>query len=147
MDNTWILVANASEAHLYAAEKLGEDMSIRKEFSHPESRAKGVTLASDRPGSTQGRGSSMGTRGDSVDPKAFEADRFASELANELDNGRIANAYCRLVLVATPHFHGLLTAHLNDNTRAMVVNNINKDFTNFNTRELPARLKGYVSGH
>ncbi|NOY15606.1 MAG: host attachment protein, partial [Gammaproteobacteria bacterium] len=122
-------MANASEAHLYATERLGEDMFILKDFSHPESRAKGATLASDRPGSSQGGGSSMGTRGDPDDPKNFEAERFASELANELDKGRTANAYRRLVLVAAPHFQGLLKSHLDDHTRAMVAHNINKDFT------------------
>ena len=142
MDNIWVLVANASEARLFATERLGEDMSILKDFSHPESRAKGVTLASDRPGSSQGRGSSMGTRGNSEDPKNFEAERFAGELTIELDKGRTANAYRRLVLVATPHFQGLLNSHLNDHTRDMVVNSINKDFTACNVRELPARLKG-----
>jgi protein required for attachment to host cells len=142
MDNTWVLVANASEARLFATERLGDDMSPLKDFAHPESRAKGVTLASDRPGSSQGRGSSMGTRGDSEDPKSFEAERFAGELANELDKGRTANAYRRLVLVATPHFQGLLKTHMNDHTRDMVANNINKDFTACDVRELPTRLKG-----
>ena len=144
MDNTWVLVANASKAHLYSTERLGADMSILKEFSHPESRAKGASLASDRPGSMQGRGSSMATRGDSVDPKDFEAERFAEELASELDKGRTTNAYRRLVLVASPHFQGLLKAHLNANTSAMVENNINKDFTAYDMRELPERLKGAV---
>ena len=144
MDNTWVLVANASEAHLYATERVGEDMSVVKTFSHPESRAKGATLASDRPGSTQGRGSSMGSRGDSVDPKNFEAERFAGELADELNKGRTSNAYRRLVVVAAPHFHGLLNSQLNEHTRALVENDINKDFTAYNTRELPERLKGCI---
>jgi len=142
MDNTWVLVANASEAHLYATERLGEEMSILKDFSHSESRAKGVTLASDRPGSSWGTGSSIGTRGDPEDPKHFEAERFASELANELEKGRTANAYRRLVLVASPHFQGLLKSRLDEHTQAMVVSKINKDFTACNVRELPARLKG-----
>lgn len=142
MDNTWVLVANASEAHLYATERLGKDMSIRKEFSHPESRAKGSSLASDRPGSHPGNGSNMGSMGDPVDPKAFEAERFADELANELDKGRTSNAYRRLVLVAVPHFQGLLKARLDDHTRALVEHSINKDFTACTARELPERLKG-----
>ena len=141
MDNTWVLVANASEARLFQTERLGKDMSILKDFSHPESRAKGASLASDRPGSTQGRGSSMGTRGDSSDPKDFEAERFAGELASELDKGRTANAYRRLVLVAAPHFQGLLKTHMNTHTRDMVANLINKDYTACDVRDLPARLK------
>lgn len=141
MNNTWVLVANASEAHLYTTERLGEEMSVLQEFTHAESRAKGATLASDRPGNNRSRGSSMGTMGNPLDPKEFEAKRFASELAKEMDKGRTARAYRRLVLVAVPHFQGLLKAQLNNHTRAMVVNSINKDFTAYGTRELPARLK------
>lgn len=144
MDNTWVLVANASEAHLFATERLGEDMSTIHDYVHPESRAKGTTLASDRPGSSKGRGSNMGTRGDPNDPKHFEAERFASELADVLDKGRTENAYRRLVLVAAPHFQGLLKAELNDHTRDMVSNIIDKDFTSCDIRELPSRLKGCV---
>ena len=142
MDNTWVLVANASEAHLYATERLGEEMSVVKDYEHPQSRAKGTSLASDKPGSYQGYGSSRGSMGDAVDPKTYEAERFADELANELDRGRTANAYRRLALVAEPHFQGLLKAHLNEHTRALVVNSINKDFTACNALELPTRLKG-----
>ncbi|MDX2464121.1 MAG: host attachment protein [Porticoccus sp.] len=135
------MVANASEAHLYAAERLGGDMSVLKEYFHPESQAKGATLVSDRPGKSQGRGFSMGTRGDPESPKHLEAERFASELAKELDKGRTENAYRRLILVASPHFQGLLKTHLNDHTRALVEGNINKDFTACDVRELPERIK------
>jgi protein required for attachment to host cells len=144
MDNTWVLVANASEARLFATERLGKDMSMIEDYSHPESRAKGTTLASDRPGSSQGRGSNMGTRGDPNDPKNFEAERFASELADVLDKGRTENAYRRLVLVAGPHFQGLLKAELNDHTRELVSNIIDKDFTACDARELPSRLKACI---
>lgn len=144
MDNVWVLVANSSEARLFSTERLGKEMSIIKDFSHPESRAKGATLASDRPGASQGRGSNMGTRGDVEDPKNYEAERFASELAGELDKGRTQNAYRRLVLVATPQFQGLLKSQLNDHTRNMVAENINKDFTACNVRELPERLQACI---
>jgi protein required for attachment to host cells len=140
MDNTWVLVANAAEACLYSTERPGEDMTLLKQFSHPEGRAKGSTLLdSDR---SHGRGPHSGTRGDeTVDPKDFEEDRFARQLADELDKGRLDNAYRRLALVAAPHFHGLLNTHLNEHTRALVKYSINKDFTDCDTRELPERLK------
>lgn len=141
MDNTWVLVANASEAHLYATERIGKDMTILKDFAHPESRAKGATLVSDRPGSIRGRGSNASTRGEPDEAKHFEAERFASELAEELDQGRTAKAYRRLVLVAAPHFYGLLKAQLTEHTLAMVENHINKDYTDCDVRELPERLK------
>ena len=141
MDNTWILVANGSEAHLYATERIGDKMTCLKNFSHPESRAKGSELASDRPGHSQSKGTGRGTMGDPADPKYYEANRFAGELASELNAGRKTNNYRRLVLVAGPHFNGLLNTHLNEHTRAMVVNYINKDFTGSSERDLPQRLK------
>lgn len=141
MDNTWVLVANASKAYLYATERIGEKMTCLKDFAHPESRAKGAMLASDRPGHNRSKGTGRGSMGDPADPKYYEANRFAGELATALNAGRTANGYRRLVLVAGPHFHGLLNAHLNENTRAMVENYIHKDFTDCTERELPARLK------
>ncbi len=140
MDNTWVLVANASRANLYATERIGKKMTCLKDFTHPESRAKGSTLASDRPGHYKSRGTGHGSMGDPADPKYFEANRFAGELASELNAGRKANDFRRLVLVASPHFHGLLNAHLNEHTRAMVENYIHKDFTGCPEIELPNRL-------
>ena len=144
MNTTWVLVAKASEARLYTTDKVGEEMQCLKEFSHPESREKGSTLASDRPGHSQSKGTGHGTMGDPADPKDYEAERFASELAQELEKGRTANAYQKLVVAAAPHFHGLLNSQLNDHTRALVINNIEKDFTAYDERELPARLKEAV---
>ncbi len=141
MDNTWVLIANASRAHLYATERIGEKMTCLKDYTHPESRAKGSTLASDRPGHNQSKGTGHGSLGDPADPKYYEANRFAGELASELDAGRKANAYRRLVLVAGPHFRGLLNTHLNEHTRAMVGTYIHKDFTDCDVRDLPGRLK------
>lgn len=141
MDNTWVLVANASKAYLYATEKLGDKMTCLKDFSHPASRAKGTSLASDRPGHNQSRGMGRGSMGNPTDPKYYEANRFAGVLASELNAGRKANEFRRLVLVAGPHFQGLLNAHLNEHTRAMVENSIHKDFTDCAERELSNRLK------
>jgi len=140
MSNTWVLVANAVGAKLYSTDKLGAEMSCVREFDHPESREKGSALASDKPGKVQsGRGGHG--MGDTSSPKDFETERFAKELAQALDDERAANAYQHLVLVATPHFHGLLNSQLNEKTRAMVVTNINKDFTSCSERDLQARLK------
>jgi protein required for attachment to host cells len=142
--NTWVLVANASEARIFGTDRIGEAMECVKEFSHPESRGKGSELASDRPGHYQSKGSGHGAFVESSDPKEYEADRFASELAKELDKGRTDKAYRKLVVVAAPHFYGLLNSHMNKHTRAMIVNDIQKDLTDCVARDLPIRLKEYV---
>ena len=142
--NTWVLVANASEARIFGTNKIGEAMECMKEFSHPESREKGSELASDRPGHSQSKGTGHGAMVESSDPKEYEADRFAGELAQELEKGRTSHAYRKLVVVAGPHFHGLLNKHMNDHVRTMVVNDIQKDLTSCEPRDLPGRLKEYM---
>lgn len=145
MNTTWVLVANAGEARLFGTDNINESLHCLKEFSHPESREKGSELASDRPGHYQSKDTGHGAFAEHTDPKDYEADRFASELANELEKGRTANEYKKLVLVAAPHFHGLLKTHMNEHTRELVVNNIQKDFTSIETYELPKRLKESIT--
>ena len=147
MDNTWVLVANASEAQLYATDHVGGEMTCLQKFSHSESRAKGATLASDRPGHSKSKGAGHGAMGDPADPKDYEADRFAAELASKLNAGRTANAYRRLVVVAGPHFHGLLSSHLDKHTHELIENFIHKDFTDCTEHELPVRLKENIPRH
>ena len=143
MDNTWVLVANASEARLYATERLGKEMTELREFLHPEGHEKSINLTSDH---SHGRGPHSGTRGDeTVNPKDLEAERFASHLAEELNKGRSTNAYRRAVLVAAPHFMGLLNMHLDEHTRELVQHSINKDYTTYDARELPERLKACIA--
>ena len=144
MSTTWVLVANASEARLFGTEKVGGFLQCIKEFNHSESRKKGSELASDRPGRYKSKGTGRGTLGNSEEPKEYEAERFAGELANELEKGRTSNDYKKLVVVATPQFYGLLNSHMNEHTRALVVNNIQKDFTAYEINDLPERLKSYM---
>lgn len=141
MYTTWVLVANAGEARLFGAENINQSLHCLKEFNHPESREKSSDLTSDRPGHYQSKGTGHGSFAEHTDPKDYEAERFASELADVLEKGRTANEYKKLVLVAAPHFHGLLNTHMNEHTRELVVNNIQKDFTAIETHELPKRLK------
>ena len=143
--NTWVLVANASEARLFGADKIGEEMEFIKEFEHPESREKGSDLASDRPGHYQSKGTGHGTFAEHTDPKDYEVERFAGELAHELEKGRTKNEYKKLILVAAPHFHGLLNTQMNEHTRALVAYSIQKDFTAVEAYELPERLKESVT--
>lgn len=41
------------------------------------------------------------------------------------------------ILVATPHFHGLLNTHMNEHTRALVVSDIQKYFSSYEARDIP----------
>lgn len=140
MGTTWVLVADASRARLYAQAELAGPLGLVQEFEHAESRMKGEQLASDRPGRIFRDGGGHGAYAEPSDPKAYEAQRFAQELAQILDKGRVTNSYQKLVVVAPPHFHGELNLHLNAHTREKISSRIEKDYTQLPPKELAERM-------
>jgi len=145
MPNTWLVVANASQATIYQTEQRPKTLTLVKEFLHPPSREKGEQLASDRPGHFQGEavgmeGTTHGAFNEPTDPKAYEHERFAVELAKELDAGRTANSFKNLIIVASPHFHGLLNKSMNTHVAGMVGQHIQKDYTSLDEKELLAKF-------
>jgi protein required for attachment to host cells len=142
--NTWVLVANSNKARLFNTERIGDEMVCVREFEHPESRQKGSELTSDRPGHYQSKGTGHGAFVETTDPRDNEVEKFADELADVLDKGRANNEYKKLVIVAAPHFMGLLNNHMDEKTRSFIISDINKDFTSYEDRELPERLREYL---
>lgn len=142
---TWLLVGNASRARLFETQTRPKTLKLLKEFVHPPSREKRGGLASDRPGHYQNEvkgmeGTTHGSFNEPIDPKSYEHNRFAMELARELNEGRNHNSYGNLMIVASPHFHGLLNQHMNENVAKMVSNHINKDYTTLDEGKLIEKL-------
>ena len=144
MKNTWLLIANGSEARLFETELRPKTLNLLQEITHPESREKGAELASDKSGHYQGDaangGSTQGSFSEPTDPKEYEMERFAGELVKALEAGRTANSYQHLIVVSSPKFHGLLNKQMNGHISKLVVNHINKDYTSCNEKELLERL-------
>lgn len=142
MSVTWIMVANASQAKLFAKHGPKKGLQLIKELIHPESREKTSNLVSDRSGANSGPG--HGAFIQATDPKHHEAERFAQEVARELDDGRVNNAYDRLVLVASAPFMGLVNACLPGQVRSKVSKSIDKDYTRLPVKELTGHLEQWV---
>lgn len=145
MKNTWLLVANGSEARLFETEFRPKSLTLLQEYTHPESREKGNELASDRPGHFLGDagvgGATHGAFNESTDPKEYEMERFAGELVKALEAGRLANSFQHLIVTASPHFHGLLNKQMNSHLSKLVDRHINKDYTSLKEKELLERLE------
>jgi len=142
MSITWIMVANASQAKLFANHGPKQGLQLIKEFIHPESRVKTSNLVSDRSGANSGPG--HGAFVQATDPKHHEAERFAQEVAKELDHGRVKNAYDRLILVASAPFMGLVNACLPGQVRSKVSESIDKDYTRLPVKKLAGHLEEVV---
>ena len=144
MASTWILVANASVAYLYCNEGPNKGLVRVKTLEHAASREKGAELVSDRPGHSQARGNGHGAYNPAKTPKEVEAERFALEVVRELNQGRTRNAYQRLILVASPHFMGLINQQVDPHVRQMVTDSIEKDYTKLTEKELAGHLESCI---
>jgi protein required for attachment to host cells len=144
MARTWILVANASQATIYLNDGPNKGLTRLKTLEHAASREKGADLTTDRPGQQQGPNAGRGSFVGSKSPKEVEAERFALEIARELNQGRTKNAYERLILVASPHFMGLINQNLESHVRQLVTDSIEKDYTKISEKELTGHLEGCI---
>lgn len=143
-NTTWILVANASQAKLFANAGPKKGLKLVRELNHPESREKGSELASDRAGHMQSSGNGHGARQPKTDPKTNEARNFAQELARELNHGRTTLQFERVILIAPPAFMGLLNEKLDGPTAGLVSDRFEKDYTKTAEKELTGHLESCI---
>ncbi|NMG34294.1 host attachment protein [Azoarcus sp. TTM-91] len=137
---TWILVANASLAKLYANLGPNKGLKLVKELIHPASRRKNADLVTDRPGSMAAGGVSGGAKQPQTLPKQHEAKVFAQEIAQTLYLGRAQNAFRRAIIVAPPAFMGMLNTVMDGPTAQLVSDRFEKDYTKTPEPELALRL-------
>ena len=144
MTTSWILVANASEAHLYESPRLKllhghTPLTHLAEFAHPESRSKGLHLVTDKLGH-----SGHGTFVETSEPKSHEAMQFARLLIAELEKGRVNHCFQDLIIVAPPKFHGLLNKCLQAPLQHLLSVDVDKDYTQADEQQLRNYLQDYL---
>lgn len=144
MTTTWVLVANASNANLYANHGPHKGLELIQAYQHPASREKSLEMTSDRPGHYQTGSGAHGAYSQATDPKQHEEDKFAAELAHALESGRTSNSYTRLILVASDPFMGKLNNQLSAHVRTLATDTIEKDYTHLTERELASHLESYL---
>ena len=135
---SWILVANSSQAKLYQSENLrAKELNLLQELNHPESREKGSELTSDRPGHYQTDHKARSSY-EKSHPKQEEAESFAVELANLLQDGNNQNKFEKLIVYAAPKFCGMLKSHIH--FKSNNCSYISQDYTKLIDRDLSEQL-------
>jgi protein required for attachment to host cells len=141
---TWILVSDTSRAKLFSAEKREDDWSLLKVFEHPEGRKLSKDISPSAPPGRMPQSKGLGGRRSSMEPhtwpKEASAERFAELLAHYLEEALGKNAFDALVLVAPPHFLGMLHGTLAKQTAKHLKATIDKDLTMFDATEVRKRL-------
>jgi hypothetical protein len=143
MATTWILVANASQAKLYANTGPKKGLALVKDMKHPESREKAADLVSDRPGQLHSAGNGHGARQPRTDPKTNEARHFAQELARELTHGR-TSGQVGASSWSPPRLHGPAQRKTRRPDAHLVSDRFEKDYTKASEKELSSHLESCI---
>jgi len=137
MSNTWVLVANSSQAKIYAGKGQRGPLTKIKDFDFLKGRLHEGDLVSDFAGSDGGSvGQGRHVLDDKTSAKEQEAIVFAKELINYLNKKRNKEAFRRLVIIAPPTFLGLLRKNSNDEIISMVSQQIDKNFIDKSAEEI-----------
>jgi protein required for attachment to host cells len=143
---TWILVANASRARLFR--ERGKSLALVETFEHEASRARVRDLMADaqgrKPNGQPGHatGHRPGAEPD-TDPKEVEVQKFAHELADALEDSLLEHAWERIVIMAPPHFLGLLRGVVSSQVSRRIELDLGKDYTALRPEELAAKLRSH----
>lgn len=144
MSNIWVVVADASRARIFNAEKPVDSITEIETLSNPEGRLHEGDLVSDRGGRiSNGEGARHGYgAGSSV--KDEMANRFAATVCKRLEKGRNSRAFERLYVVAAPQFLGLLRKHQSNGVRDLISEEIANELTTQSPERIRAQLPQYL---
>ncbi len=143
--STWVLVAHRTGARLF--EHAGLQLDLLRSFDHPAGRVEDQdveTTTSKRTFDSHAQGRYAADRKNSPHERA--AVSFAHELAQMLEEGRSRKGVNRIVLVAEPHFLGLLRAELGDAVGALVTATVTKDLHAVSASDVLRHLEGALPG-
>lgn len=128
MSDAWVVVASSTHCRIFSHHKHNAPLEELEDLVHPKARLQDRELTSDKPGRTFDRhGPGRHSMGHAVDPSEQESVRFAKEVSERLEAGRMAKAFDRLVVVADPRFLGYLRQELSPATRHCVAKEIPKN--------------------
>jgi len=138
---TWVLVADGAKARLFEIAAKDAQMTEIDCFANPAGRAAGHDLTTERrPMVDESATSARHALEPHTSLREKSAECFARALRDVLENGHALGRYERIVLVAPPHFLGVLRNGLGDHLCEWVTAEIRRDLTALPAREVRARL-------
>jgi protein required for attachment to host cells len=144
MNNTWIVVADASRARFFAADKSTGALQEFEDFSNPQARLHEGDLVSDKSGRDSDRNGASHGFGSANRAKQETANRFASELCAHLEAGRQRKAFGKLYVLGAPAFLGMMRKHQSAGVRELISDEIAKDLTTQPAERIRAQLPKYL---
>ena len=146
---TWILVGDTSQAKLFSVELPEQPWSLLEEFKNASAHVTSKELSPTPPGKMRqsGAGKSRHTAFEpKMTPKEAESERFAQHLSDHLKAATALRKFDKLLLVAPPHFLGMLHGKLDKQTAKQLQGIVDKDLVMLEDREIRERLIAQVFG-
>lgn len=127
---TWVVVADGRKVLFLHNQGDDEIMDLRVRGQRAQDNPATSEQGADRPGrahdSTSPGRSAMGQ----TDWHQIAEDRFAAEVAGEINQAALANEFKYLVVVAPPRVLAELRTHLHKQAQQRLIAEIDKDLTN-----------------
>jgi protein required for attachment to host cells len=146
MNSVLVLVCDSARARFF--EIRDDDPSWRAvgHDAHDASRSKAADLVSDHSGTRSSEGGSVhhNALAPASSPKEVEKEHFAHSLGKTLDQWSRSGRFRRWVLVAPPHFVGLMKKELTSELTKHLMATVDKDMTHFNVGQLAEALRESV---
>jgi protein required for attachment to host cells len=146
MTNMWVLVCDAAKARVFEIQGGDPTWHIVDLVLHEGSRSKASDLVGGPSGTRSSEGISVhhNALAPASSPKEVEKDGFAHTLATTLDQAMRSARFGKWLLVAPPHFLGLMRKELTSELEKHLVTTVDKDFNHLAVHELSERLRDAV---
>lgn len=142
MSLRYLIVANQSHAKFYETDKRFREFRRKLTLENPSGQDKNQDLITDKPGvsfDSGGHGQRAMRPGQSAVEK--ETERFAREVAHQLDQLRQENSPEGVTLIAEPQMLGLLRDKLSDPSKKLIEESIPKDIAQLEDSDIQAKAQ------
>ncbi|HTF94523.1 MAG TPA: host attachment protein [Cellvibrio sp.] len=149
MESTWIVTANAGNAHFYSVTNTNPPLEQKNSLVNPYASLQTVDTESDKLG-LHAASKSKHSTGQPTQPSGYQpnqspaehhAELFARSVAGFLLRSHQQGLFNRLILTASPEFLGVLRQVMDAGVRAVIANEIAKDYTRFQGKDLCELVK------
>ncbi len=145
MSKIWVVVADEAKARILSTSKSTDPLIEIQSLSSSEAYDREQDLVSDKPGrGSNGSGQGKHAMDEKMTHKEQYAVRFAKELADLLEKNQQKKTYMNLIVVAAPHFLGLLRKELGKGVTELVSLEIDKDLTMMEPQAIREHLPQYL---
>jgi protein required for attachment to host cells len=144
MSSIWVVVADASRARIFSAEKPNSALEEVQTLTHPASRLHEGDLVAERQGRERNPGGGGHEGGHEQEAKEEEANRFAIEVNDVLEAARNANRFYKLYVVAAPSFLGLLRKQQSAPLKRLLAEEVSKNLSTLSPADIRKSLPEYL---